>query len=295
MYLHEYVLLRVRVLRAFYHHDILLTRVKRDYTAARTGEVYTMIYDLQKADLWKRISAGLFDFIMLGILIIGLAWGISEIIDYDNYVDGLNGCYERYENEYGIDLDLIGTEDYDKLSDEEKAKYAAADEKFKVDEEAIYYHNMIINLMFVILVLSVLIGYLLLEFVVPLLFGNGQTLGKKIFSIGVMRYDGVKITPLLMFVRTVLGKCTIETLVPALVAFMVLAGTGGIFGIIFLVAMVIAQIVFVLITRERTLIHDIMAQTVVIDISSQMIFDTPEALLEYKQKVQAEKASRAEY
>ena len=254
-----------------------------------------MIYDLQKADLWKRISAGLFDFIMLGILVVGLAWGISEILGYDSYVDGLNGCYDRYEEEYGIDLDLIGTEDYEKLSEEEKAKYVAADEKFQVDEEALYYHNMIINLMIVIVVLSVLIGYILTEFVVPLLFGNGQTLGKKIFGIGVMRYDGVKITPLLMFVRTVLGKCTIETLVPALVAFMVLAGMGGIFGIIFLAAIVIAQIVFVLITRERTLIHDIMAQTVVIDISSQMIFDTPEALLEYKQKIQEEKAMRADY
>ena len=259
------------------------------------SEVNLMIYDLQKADLWKRISAGLFDFILLGILVVGIAWGISEIVGYDNYVDGLNNCYERYEAEFGIDLDLIGTEDYEKLSDEEKAKYVLADEKFKVDEEALYYHNMIINLMIVIIVLSVLIGHVLLEFVVPLIFGNGQTLGKKIFGIGVMRYDGVKISPLLLFVRTLLGKCTIETLVPALVAVMVLAGTGGIFGIIFLAAMLIAQIIFVLITRERTLIHDIMAQSVVIDIASQMIFDTPEALLEYKQKIQAEKAMKSDY
>ena len=254
-----------------------------------------MVYDLQKADLWKRISAGIFDFIMLGIVIVGLAWGISEIIGYDTYIDGLNGCYERYEAEYGIDLDLIGTEDYEKLPQSEKDKYKAADEAFKVDEEALYYHNMIINLMIVIIVISVLIAYLITEFTVPLILKNGQTLGKKIFGIAVMRYDCVKVSPLLMFVRTVLGKCTIETLVPVLVLMMILAGTGGLFALLLIIAMLVAQVVFVLVTRERTLIHDIMAQTAVVDLSSQMIFETPEALLEYKQKLQAEKAAKSEY
>lgn len=254
-----------------------------------------MIYDLQKADLWKRISAGIFDFIMLGIVAVGIAWGVSAILDYDSYTDGLNACYERYEQEYGIDLDIIGTEEYDKLPKEEKAKYEAADEKFKVDEEALYYHNMLINLMIVIIVISVLISYILTEFVVPLIFKNGQTLGKKIFGIAVMRYDCVKVTPLLMFVRTVLGKCTIETLVPIMMLIMILAGTGGIFAILLVAILLIAQIVLVLVTRERTLIHDIMAQTAVVDLNSQMIFDTPEALLEYKQKLQEEKAAKTQY
>ena len=254
-----------------------------------------MIYDLQKADLWKRISAGIFDFIMLGIVAVGIAWGVSAILDYDSYTDGLNACYERYEQEYGIDLDIIGTEEYDKLPNEEKAKYESSEEKFKVDEEALYYHNMLINLMIVIIVISVLISYILTEFVVPLIFKNGQTLGKKIFGIAVMRYDCVKITPLLMFVRTVLGKCTIETLVPIMMLIMILAGTGGIFAILLVAILLIAQVVLVLVTRERTLIHDIMAQTAVVDLNSQMIFDTPEALLEYKQKLQEEKATKTQY
>ena len=70
---------------------------------------------------------------------------------------------------------------------------------------------------------------------------------------------------------------------------------GGIFSLIILAVYFIAQIGFLLVTRERTLIHDIMAQTAVVDISSQMIFDTPEALLEYKQKIQAEKAAKSDY
>ncbi len=31
------------------------------------------MYDFQKADMWKRISAWLFDFIMIGIVIVGVA------------------------------------------------------------------------------------------------------------------------------------------------------------------------------------------------------------------------------
>jgi hypothetical protein len=38
-----------------------------------------------------------------------------------------------------------------------------------------------------------------------------------------------------------------------------------------------------------------MAQTCVIDMGSQLIFDTPEDLLEYKKKIQAENAAKASY
>ena len=70
---------------------------------------------------------------------------------------------------------------------------------------------------------------------------------------------------------------------------------SGIFSLIVFAGILITQAVFFIMTRETTLIHDVMAQTVVVDLSSQMIFDTPEALLEYKQKLQAEKAEKAEY
>ena len=88
---------------------------------------------------------------------------------------------------------------------------------------------MMYNLAIVMVVIGVLGANLILEFVVPLIIGNGQTLGKKIFSIGVMRYDGVRVSPLLMFVRTVLGKSTIETLIPLFLLFLLLVGSGGLF------------------------------------------------------------------
>lgn len=254
-----------------------------------------MIYDLQKADLWKRISAGIFDLILVVIVAVGLCWCISEIVDYDQYVEGLNRCYERYEAEYDIDLEIIGTEKYDSLSDAEKQKYLDADEEFRNDKEVAYYNNMMYNLLLVMVVISVLVANIILEFVVPLILKNGQTLGKKIFSIGVMRYDGVRVSPLLMFVRTVLGKCTIETLIPLFLLFLLLVGGGGLFSIIGIALIVIGQIVLTFVTYERTLMHDIMAQTCVIDMASQMIFNTPEDLLEYKKQIQAEKAANSAY
>lgn len=253
-----------------------------------------MVYDLQKADFWKRISAFLFDFIIFGIIAVGLAWAISAITGFDTYKEGLDKCYQKYESEYGIDFNIT-SDDYEKLSDEQKESYLLASKALENDGEAFYFYSMTVNLTLVMIILSILISNLLMEFVIPIIFGNGQTLGKKIFGIGVMRSDGVRVSTLQLFVRAVLGKCTIETLVPVLVVVMIIMGATGLFGLIILFGLALAQIILLIVTKARTPIHDIMAATVTIDIASQMIFDTPEALLEYKQKVQAEIAARASY
>lgn len=254
-----------------------------------------MIYDVQKADLWKRISAGIFDLIMTGIIVVLIGMGVAGIVNYDGYMGELSDCYEKYEKEYGIDIDIIGTEEFDKLSDAQKDKYKEADEKFSKDEQVIYLREMLLNLSLVIIVVSVVLGFLIWEFILPLVFKNGQTLGKKIFGLAVIRYDCVRVSPVLMFARSMLGKCTVELLVPLLAFALFMLQIGGIFSLIVFAGILITQAVFFIMTRERTLIHDVMAQTVVVDLSSQMIFDTPEALLEYKQKLQAEKAAKAEY
>ena len=48
-----------------------------------------MIYDLQRASLWKRISAFLFDAILLGIAAVLFAWCLSAALGYDGYSDTL--------------------------------------------------------------------------------------------------------------------------------------------------------------------------------------------------------------
>ena len=245
------------------------------------------MYDFQKADMWKRISAWLFDFILIGIVIVGIALGLSAVLKYDEHYQRLSDCYTRYEQEYGIDLD-ISSEDYAKLSEDAKAKYLAAGEKMESDPEIGIRYNIVVNLVLIITALSVLIGFFIMEFIIPVCLGNGQTLGKKIFSIGVMRVDGVRVTPFIMFVRAILGKCTIETLVPIFIIIMIILGSTGIVGIAVLAGIALSQVVLVIATKERTPIHDRFAQTVTVDMASQMIFDSPEELLAYKQRIHQE-------
>ena len=57
----------------------------------------------------------------------------------------------------------------------------------------------------------------------------------------------------------------------------------------------ILQLALVLTSRTNTAIHDLMAATVVVDIQSQMIFDSAEELVAYKNKLHAETAARDSY
>jgi len=249
------------------------------------------MYDLQRADMWKRISAWLFDFIMIGIVIVGFAWGLSVMLKYDAHYNRLEACYDKYEEEYGIKLD-ISNEDYEKLSDEVKQKYLDAGEKMQNDAEIRARYNILVNLVLSITTFSIMLGFIVTEFVVPLCFKNGQTLGKKIFGIGVMRTDGVKVTPLQMFVRSILGKCTVEALIPVFVIIMVILGViAGIVGTAILVAILLSESVLLIATKERTPIHDIMSGTVTVDMASQMMFDSAEELIAYKQRIHAEKVN----
>ena len=52
--------------------------------------------ELQKASMWKRISAFLFDFIMLGIVAVLIGWGLSALTGYDNYSRTVTESYARY-------------------------------------------------------------------------------------------------------------------------------------------------------------------------------------------------------
>ncbi len=253
-----------------------------------------MIYDLQKATMWKRISAALFDMILLCILIVGVAFIFSTVLGYDNYNEALEDAYEKYETKYGITFEIT-EEEYNMMPEEKLEKYDAAYRELIADEDAMYTYNMVVNLTLLIVSLSILLAYLLLEFAVPLRLGNGQTLGKKIFGIGVMRTDGVKITAPLLFIRTILGKYTIETMIPVLICIMIFFNSIGVVGTIIIGLILLLQIILLIVTQTNSVIHDTLAKTVVIDVASQMIFESTEELVEYKKKVYAEKAARESY
>lgn len=253
-----------------------------------------MIYDLQKAGMWKRISAFLFDNILLLVAIVGIAALLSTMLGYDKHSNTLNAAYEKYETQYGITFNTT-QEQYNAMTEAEKANYDAAYEALTADEEAMYAYSMMVNLMLVILSGAILLAMFIFEFAVPMLFGNGQTLGKKIFGIAIMRTDGVKVSGPLMFIRTILGKFTIETMIPVIILFMMFLGTIGIIGPFIFMVLLVLQCIMLVMSKSGRLIHDYLAKTVAVDMSSQMIFDTVEEMLEYKKSVAAEKAAKQDY
>lgn len=250
--------------------------------------------DLQKASLLKRISAFILDAILLVIAISGFAFFLSAVTGFNSYSEKLDEIYTSYEEEYGISPNL-NYDQYDKLSDEEKEIYKNVTEAISKDAEANKAYGMVINLTLLITSISILLGYISLEFVVPLIFKNGQTVGKKIFGIALMRTDGVRITAFMLFVRTVLGKYTLETMVPVLIIVMTFFGNAGIIGLAILVLIGTLQIVLIFATKTRSCIHDLLACTVAVDMNSQMIFNTPEELLEYKKKLHADITADSKY
>ena len=253
-----------------------------------------MIYDLQKASMWKRISAFLFDGILLGIVAVLFAWLLSMALGYDRYNATLNAAYDRYGEEYQVDM-RPGMAEYEALGEEDRARLDSAYAALGADQGAVKAYNMIIQLTLLITSIGILLAYLGLEFVVPLLFGNGQTLGKKIFSLGVMSAEGIKLTPVALFIRTVLGKYTIETMIHVLILLMLYWGSIGIVGPIVLLLILVVQLAVLIGTRTNSLIHDLLATTVVVDLPSQMIFNTREDIIAYKERVHAEQAAREPY
>lgn len=253
-----------------------------------------MIYDLQKASMWKRISAFLFDGILVSILAVFFAWGISAALQVDRYQAAVQGAYEKYGAQYGINMQM-DFEEYESLTEEGLLALENAYAAMNGDGEAVRAQQMMVYTSLITVSLGILFAFLLWEFLLPLRLGNGQTLGKKIFGLGLMRQDGVKIRPLALFVRTVLGKYTIETMIPVLLILMILMNSIGVVGPIVIFLILLLEGLLLLFTRNHTTLHDLMACTVEIDMASQMIFDTPEDLLAYKQKIQAEKAAREAY
>ena len=252
-------------------------------------------FELQIANMWKRISAFILDMILLCIAATGAMYALSAITGYDAYSEQLNAYYAQYEKEYGIETFDITEDEYLGLSDEARAQYDEAYGALTQDEKVLHTYSMVVNLTTLITSLSFFIAFALLEFAVPLLLGNGQTVGKKIFGLGVIRCDGVKVNAFMLFVRTLLGKFTIETMIPIMLFVMLIFGIVGVMGPIVIILILLLQIILLLVTKNRTVIHDAFAQTVVIDLASQLVFDTPEALQAYKKKLAGEEVARAEY
>ncbi len=250
--------------------------------------------ELQKANFGKRIIAAIFDFILLSILAVGLAAVLSWAFGYDGYLNTVQESYTQYETQYGVEFQIT-QQQYEELSQEQKATLLEAYQALTQDSNVTYAYNMLISLTMLIMSFSILFGVIMVEFVAPLIFKNGQTVGKKIFEIALMHTEGIQVTNVQLFARAVLGKFAIELMIPLSIIMMLFFNTVGIVGIIVLAVLIIIQIVCLIKTHTNSLLHDVLAGTVAVDIESQKIFKTREELLEHTKKQHAEQVSRSAY
>ncbi len=239
---------------------------------------------IQKASMWKRFAASLLDVILIAIVVTGMFSVLSGWFGFDGYVEQIGQITQRYQEKYDLNYAMT-QEEFEALPAEQQQAYndrlAQADQELRNNSADIQVYVKTTVVLLAIITLGILIAMLLLEFVVPLLFQNGQTVGKKIFGIAVVRQDCVKITPLQLFLRTIPGRFAVETMIPVCIGIMYLMGFMNLFLLILILALAISEIVILIKTENNCLLHDLMAGTAVVDYSCQMIFSSAQAKEEY--------------
>lgn len=261
-----------------------------------------MDISLQKADIWKRISAFLCDAVCIIFLSCALALLFSWIFNISGHNATMNERKDEIITEAGYNVkDEDGkvianpypssNEELEKLSEEEKAKFQETEKRIRADDAYAKALSLFINLLIIIITASILISFLIFEFLIPLLLKNGQTVGKKVFGVAVMRADGVKIPTALLFLRAIVCKFTLETMVPVMALL-----AASIFqywvpaAAILTIGILALQVILFLFTKEHTPIHDVCTYTVAVDMGSQKIFNSVEEKAEYIAKIQRERA-----
>ena len=247
--------------------------------------------DIQKADVWKRVAAWLLDIMLVCVLAVGIGALLSFLMDYDGKMTEFETGYNRYIAQYELqDVDI-----YNPANEEEAQRIRQAEEAMVGDGALLKLENQLRNMMLLIVTFSLFVTLVLLEFVVPLLLKNGQTVGKKVFGLGLVRVDGVQVSGFQLFVRAVLGKYTVETMVPIYAVVMALSGGMGLTAVILLGGLLIGQAVCIAVTSCNCALHDQMAGTAVVDITSQKVFGSSQELIEYTKRIHAEEAKRKDY
>lgn len=278
-------------------------------------KTYTSVYGIEKASILKRISAFILDGILTLILATGLIFAISGILNYDSYYEKMDAHYAEFEekngfsytmfskteeelNEKELKIKEIFSLDDDELTDEDKAfkaEYEKAIEEFSNDSDVLYTYNMLINLTLLMTTIGVLIAIMVIEFIIPLFLKEGQTIGKKCFGICLIKNNCVKINNIMLFIRALLGKFTIETMIPLYIIILIIFGGAGITGTLVLFLILVIQLILIIATKNNSLIHDLMAGTVVVDKTSQMMFATEEELIKFKQEFYKNEADAKKY
>lgn len=256
--------------------------------------VENMGLDLQKASVSKRLAALMLDLIIFILVATAAASLLSLILGYGGTVKAFEAHYQKYEEKYQIDANM-SAEEYNELTPEQKQRYEEASRELAKDDEIVELYRSLINKTILVVFISLFIAFALTELALPLIFKNGQTVGKKLFNLGVMRTDGVRVSSFQIFVRAIFGKFLIGTLLPVMFFMLDMFGVTGGMAILIVPLIVLLQAGLLIFTKNNYAIHDALAVTVVVDMQGQMIFDTVEDLVAYRKALHEEMVRNTPY
>lgn len=224
----------------------------------------------KNADLGKRFAAWILDNLLIVVLIVGCCVSMSRITGYEQNNQALDAVFAKYEAQYGVTFD-VSEEAYLAMTEAEQANYDAAYETLSTDPEALQGYGRMMGLTMIIASTSVLLPLFVMEFLLPLCLGNGQTLGKKVFSLSVVQKNFAPVSAKHLFFRTILGKYAIEAMIPLFIGLLAFWGAVSLGMLGILLALVCAQFLCVVMGKNRTAIHDLIASTRVVDTGSLVI------------------------
>ena len=255
-----------------------------------------MTISIQKANFWKRFSAWLVDTVLVILLAVACSIPLLDVFKFDANGAEINAIQVQYqttiEEQYSVDIDL-SQEEYDKLPEAQKEKINAAktalNELLMADEAFIRLRAARLSILLTTAAIAVFLAILLAHFVLPLILKNGQTLGKKTFGLAVVKENCVTIGAPVLFIRSMIGLFGMETMAVAFLATIYPVGliTAGL--------VLILQIFVMIKTNTNAAIHDLLAHTVVVDFSSQQIFESEEERAQFLAKETANDTDTTSY
>ncbi len=242
--------------------------------------------DFYKASPLKRFVAYMIDLILLLIIAGSVVVGMFSKLNFNSYREELVSYYDKYEQQFGVDLSVSK----EGLTQEEQQKYVDALTALNEDEGALSALSSVVKIALLSLAVGLFVGYAILEVMLPLIFKNGQTVGKKAMGLCVMHKEHVKVSVMQVIYRAILGKYFVETLVPVVMLLLNTSNTLGMTSSLVLAAIAMTQGFIVLMSQANCGIHDKLFKTVVADFEQQYIFDSLEEKRAYEQELEEREA-----
>lgn len=208
----------------------------------------------------RRIGAFLIDFILTILVALLVSVPAKAITSYNPTVSKMDSTFESIAAKHGISLNIT-TEEFNAFTEEQNRAWEDTFTEISENEEATALYDRYVRLSIIITYVSLVIAVLLSEVVVPLFFRNAQTVGKRLLKLVVVNRDSDPISLATLLVRSIFGKLLIEYGLPVFFYFGIVFGGGHSFGFIGFMMLVVAQIMCVLLTKDRRAIHDFLAST----------------------------------